>query len=657
MLVNIVELLRDSCILGIDVYSRDLYAYAVYSSGNIIDKGIVNSYELYRLIKKYKPSIIAIDNVREILEIGKDFIKKLAKLPFTINIIQVTMVEPGKEISLENLVKDRLNIDVGKLDPESTAIYLTLLASQGVGSIVKLYEPETKIIVKASISTNQGGMSRNRFERNIAHRVKQIVDDIKRVLDNHKIDYDLFYQSDSEALRSATFIVYASKAIVRSLIKPIRSIDIKVSIESIPTQTIRYAAISYDEKIVETSIKDRYVIVGVDPGIVTGLAILDLNGNVLHLYSGKNLSRRKAIQIITQYGIPLIIAVDSSRIPEYAKKLSSMLNSILYSPDRDLSVSEKSEIVAKLASEFKITVKDPHQRDALAAAYKAYLSVKSKIDKVDDYVRVLSVNVPINEVKALVIRGYSIKQAIDQVLSKYSEDKVRIVVIREDKRRDIKELRKIEEEYEQRVKMLVSEIEKLKSHCEELKYRIQELENERYLEVKKDTTIRALEARISNLEYELESSKMKINKLEKMINDTNQLLIKYLKGDVIMGIKVEDLNELNYYPNMGGNVVPVISSNILSSIDINYLIHKGLTKIIIDNYEEEIIKYFTKQGIAIALKREVEILDIGSIVFIDKDKLEEKYKEITSKFSREIDEDTLVKLISSYRRSRNVKRV
>ncbi|OYT26253.1 MAG: hypothetical protein B6V02_02110, partial [Thermoprotei archaeon ex4572_64] len=302
MLVNIVELLHDSCILGIDIYNRDLYAYAIYSSGSIVDKGIANSYELYRLIKRYRPSIIAIDNVREILEIGRDFIKKLAKLPFTINIIQVTMIEPGKEISLENLVKERLNIDVRKLDPESTAIYLTLLASQGIGSIVKLYEPETKIIIKASISTSQGGMSRNRFERNIAHRVKQIVDDIKRVLDSHRIDYDLFYQSDSEALRSATFIVYASKAIVRSLIKPIRSIDVKVSIESIPTQTIRYAAINYDERTVETSIRDRYVIVGVDPGIVTGLAILDLNGNILHLYSGKNLSRRKAIQIITQYG-------------------------------------------------------------------------------------------------------------------------------------------------------------------------------------------------------------------------------------------------------------------------------------------------------------------------------------------------------------------
>ncbi|WP_054843316.1 hypothetical protein [Vulcanisaeta souniana] len=63
-------------------------------------------------------------------------------------------------------------------------------------------------------------MSRNRFERNIAHRIRYLAKEIKERLEGNGIDYDMFIASESEGLRSVVFIVYADRSIVRSVVKP-----------------------------------------------------------------------------------------------------------------------------------------------------------------------------------------------------------------------------------------------------------------------------------------------------------------------------------------------------------------------------------------------------------------------------------------------------
>jgi Uncharacterized conserved protein len=279
---------------------------------------------------------------------------------------------------MEVLVNKYFGLSIGKLDPDTTAEYLARLCSMGVGSIVKVYEPETRIVIKASISTTPGGMSRNRFERNIAHRIRYLAKEIKERLEKDGVDYDMFIAPESEGLRSVVFIAYADRTTIRSIIKPRRSMDVKVIVESVPSDSIKFASLTETEAVeVGGAIKDRKLIVGIDPGIVTGLAILDMNGNVLTLHSGKNLSRRHVLRIVYQYGTPILVAVDTAKPSDYAKKLAAMIGAVLYYPDKDLSISEKSEIAVKVSREQGIVVKDPHMRDALAAAYKSFMQLKA----------------------------------------------------------------------------------------------------------------------------------------------------------------------------------------------------------------------------------------------------------------------------------------
>ena len=54
----------------------------------------------------------------------------------------------------------------------------------------------------------------------------------------------------------------------------------------------------------------RGLIVGIDPGITTGIAILDLYGNVVKVCSKRNMGKNEIIRTITNFGHPLIITSD-----------------------------------------------------------------------------------------------------------------------------------------------------------------------------------------------------------------------------------------------------------------------------------------------------------------------------------------------------------
>jgi Uncharacterized conserved protein len=222
----LIERLASGPIIGIDINGRR-FSYAVFNNGDIIERGTVDPQDLIRIVKRIRPSAIAVDNIGEVMELSPGIIKRLGRLPFNVYLVQVTRVSPDTEESMEVLVNKYFGLSIGKLDPDTTAEYLARLCSMGVGSIVKVYEPETRIVVKASISTTPGGMSRNRFERNIAHRIRYLAKEIKERLEKGGIDYDMFIAPESEGLRSVVFIAYADRTTIRSIIKPRRSMDVK----------------------------------------------------------------------------------------------------------------------------------------------------------------------------------------------------------------------------------------------------------------------------------------------------------------------------------------------------------------------------------------------------------------------------------------------
>jgi predicted RNase H-like nuclease (RuvC/YqgF family) len=648
----LIERLASGPIIGIDINGRR-FSYAVFNNGDIIERGTVDPQDLIRIVKRIRPSAIAVDNIGEVMELSPGIIKRLGRLPFNVYLVQVTRVSPDTEESMEVLVNKYFGLSIGKLDPDTTAEYLARLCSMGVGSIVKVYEPETRIVIKASISTTPGGMSRNRFERNIAHRIRYLAKEIKERLEKGGIDYDMFIAPESEGLRSVVFIAYADRTTIRSIIKPRRSMDVKVIVESVPSDSIKFASLTETEAVeVGGAIKDRKLIVGIDPGIVTGLAILDMNGNVLTLHSGKNLSRRHVLRIVYQYGTPILVAVDTAKPSDYAKKLAAMIGAVLYYPDKDLSISEKSEIAVKVSREQGIVVKDPHMRDALAAAYKSFIQLKPKLDRVEDEVR-RSIARVIDEAKALVIKGMPIKQAVDEASRKIEVQPQQEVKVVQQERCEC-ECDRIRSEYEGMIRALNAEVERLNKLYMETKEKVEELLSNYDLEARKDQLVRALSARVEILEGDVEKYRRKVMELEDSLRRFVDDFVDYIRGSKYVLIRFNEDLDINIIAQMR-NAIPLMTLGELTRVGIDKLISAGVSSIVlIDVNDKNILRPIWKRGLRVIPLGIVYNGVVNEVVFIDGSVINSAMESLGKELLSVVDEDYLRRMINEYRRLRSI---
>jgi predicted RNase H-like nuclease (RuvC/YqgF family) len=153
------------------------------------------------------------------------------------------------------------------------------------------------------------------------------------------------------------------------------------------------------------------VILGLDPGTTVGLAVLDLRGNLLHLSSRRSATDSWILNIIRRYGAPIIVAADVAHPPERVRRIASQFGARLWYPPQDILEKEKDAIAAKF-SHILSKIDDAHQRDALVAAYLAYLDFAPKFRQVEKRV---GDNRELEEfVKRSVVLGKSMAQAVSE---------------------------------------------------------------------------------------------------------------------------------------------------------------------------------------------------------------------------------------------------
>jgi hypothetical protein len=633
-----------SAVLGIDIRPDGGFSYVVMGSdGSIIDGGNVDAGELIRVIKRFKPSVLAVDNIRELLELGGRFLKRMGKLPAIPQIIQVTRLSDGSEVRMEDLVKRYLGINVSVLTPEQTAKYAAELALRNVGSIVRLFENETKIVVKALISTKQGGQSRRRFERNMAIRIRHIVKDVTEALNRANLDYDVFYHKDSEGVRSALIIVYADKPTVRKVIRPIKSIDVKVTLEQVVSSSVKFIPPGSGH-VLETSPKSRTrLIIGVDPGIVTGLAIMNLDGKVLALFSGRNMSRRRVLSLVYDYGTPVVVATDVSKPSDYVKKLAAMVGAVLYHPDKDLQITEKAGIALKLSERDDVKVKTPHERDALAAAYKAYMSYLDKFNRVNELLGELPIQVNADEVKELVIRGLPIREALSRVLGRgvNQECKPEVIIRGQQECRcddKVKELKDYVRLLEEKVNRLEIENTKLRD------------EVNRLYTLKYTPPDQSLASKIKLLEDRVELEVKRNRELKETLTNVKAMVANALNGKgLAFAVRVSNGEELAKALSRG--FLPIVRFQEISTlIDLS----KGWagTVVTIDDVGARAIRQLFKLGITVVPLSKVLALDVSDDVkIVNIERIGELVNELRSALS-EVDYELLEDLVNEYRVSR-----
>lgn len=125
------------------------------------------------------------------------------------------------------------------------------------------------------------------------------------------------------------------------------------------------------------------LIVGLDPGTTTGMAILDSNGDVLNIYSKRDITRAEIIGRIMSFGNPVIISSDVSSVPSSVERIAIKLGCIVYSPDVSPSLNEKRE----LTKEYRNILKNDHETDALSAAIKAWKNYRTLFSRVREVLK------------------------------------------------------------------------------------------------------------------------------------------------------------------------------------------------------------------------------------------------------------------------------
>jgi len=122
----------------------------------------------------------------------------------------------------------------------------------------------------------------------------------------------------------------------------------------------------------------KRLIVGIDPGKTSALAILNLNGELEAILTLKNVGTGQWIKLIKSHGKALIIATDVNPPSKKVKKVSASLGAKLYYPRYSLTHKEKEMLTKK----FEELVSNKHERAALAASIKAYKTYKNFISRI-----------------------------------------------------------------------------------------------------------------------------------------------------------------------------------------------------------------------------------------------------------------------------------
>ncbi len=111
---------------------------------------------------------------------------------------------------------------------------------------------------------------------------------------------------------------------------------------------------------------------GVDAGATVAFAVVDLDGNVVRVESGKGWGVDTLASRIAVFS-PKIIASDTRPPSNLSKKIAAIFGAKLFFPKHSLALVEKTLATRGLGC------KNFHERDALSAAFKAFHKVQNKL--------------------------------------------------------------------------------------------------------------------------------------------------------------------------------------------------------------------------------------------------------------------------------------
>jgi len=541
-------------VMGIDIVrgsplsqsNPPLYAVVVinenldilYESVEVPLKGLI------RIAWEFRVDRIGMDNIFELAPTKKYLSKIFELFPSNTLVYQVTL---GSERFIDLLKQaEKIGISVvSKPKPLQTAYICAMLALNNVGTVVRGVGTRTKIIVSRARSPGSGGSRASIFARGMRTAILRAVKEIRKRLDEAQILYDIILKRGRGGLESAVLVAYADIATIKKFVKPFHGNDIRVFVKP------EFTTIEFVDK----EQAKRPVIVGIDPGIETGVAIVDLSLKQCYTFSSREFDKLSIINKVYAIGTPVLIATDKNPSPDTVKKIASILGLQLYVPQRSLTVKDKEELINwVLKRGIAIEIKTTHERDALAAALRAYKAFEKKLIEVERKIAELGLDVDVDDIKLQILKGKTVNEAIEYAI----EEHLKSIYYSNDASTGITFFRNITDtiNYSERIKLLeerlselIKERELLKKRITELESRLQDLEFEKKFEIKnaidieiaRDRTVNELKEQLKKLRSYISTLEDKLRAYEEERKNIGNFLKGIANGELLLVPVAKDM--------------------------------------------------------------------------------------------------------------------
>ncbi|MCS7143986.1 MAG: DUF460 domain-containing protein [Archaeoglobaceae archaeon] len=610
-------------IVGVDVLGHRKFAL-IAIEGDEEFKRVVSKNKLFRTIKDLKPEIVAIDNISEIFKSKEELIQFLKNT-------NTRLVQIAVDASLPVLAR-RFGIRMNPRDPFDEARTCAYLASFEIGYEVSVFTDKTQILVSRNRSLGKGGWRQKRYGRKVHDAVRSVYREIKSILDDSGLDYTESVRERFGGISRGEIVVNAPREEVP--VSSFKTRDVQVKVSSVEKERV---------ELIPLSRSKRYLIAGIDPGTTTAVAIMDLAGNLISIRSKKDWNTSEVIEFITEHGKPVIVATDKKNPPEFVSKIKASFNAVLYSPKEDLNVDKKRE----LTSNYKIL--NDHERDALAAAIDALNYYESKFRNIEKRV---PAGIDAEKVKAEIIKGMPLKSLFEEKKVEKIEKKeaIELDLISTIEKKD-KKIKELSEENE----VLKKQIVELKDEIERLRARIAGFSSEEKERIRKETYIRNLEFRITELLSEIREKDSEISRLKDQIE-----LLKKLKVGEFMGwkevkvLKRFSKDEIEQRKDLGeGDIVYILDASGGSKSVAEVLCEKKIRAVIAGGEMSHLAQeVFDSNGIPRIKREEVEIVGTEDLAYVSPEFEEVYRKKVEELKKRRI--ESIEKLFEEYRRTRRL---
>lgn len=619
---------------------------------------------LLRLVKEVEPKWLCTDNIFEIVPDSKSLFRLAERIPPTTRIVQVTGVPPH-QLPLKTLAR-RHKISVkGKPTPLDSAKISAQLVNLGVGFSVECFSEQTEIKVTRGRKMGKGGQSANRYRRKLHSEIQQMTRHIESELKTAEIDYDIDIRQSDFGYASSRIVAYAPLPVIQNLIERKRGGDFNVLISPVRKRT---EFLPLEPKPVPTETAPKYFILGIDPGTTAAICLLTLNGKIHSLISRKGLTRADIIRTVYEHGIPVLVASDVPQTPHFVEKIAHSINSDIYTPDRPISVADKQELAREYSEDTRI--RNAHERDALTAAVYAFRSIRPKLEQIDKKIREEQIPVNRNQVKALVIKGMPIAEAIAQITREESEQIEPVPeqpAIEEPLTQEqFDALKKKYEDLQDDYDTLSEKLEDSQRMIEYLAFREDELtqsleivNRQNYWRVKRDREVRKKSSEIETARREDSKLRKQVQELEKRLEKLVGVKRLEMRGDML-AIKTvphftrESIEE--YSRKVGirpDDIVLFEDASGGGPQTANLLIEKEIRAVIVDTPLSHLSQEVLVDAVIPVIEASsVELQRIDEFAFISRKKFDKQFQDFmaeTKEKARQRSEDQLVDLVEKYR--------